>query len=104
METNWTGLGVEPTLQQVMADPVIHLVMRSDGIIAEDVWAAVETARRVRGPAAQAALDSESESEKVPRGEKSDHPLCRLSRLCEGILPFAGSTAALVLLVILGTL
>jgi len=28
----------EPTIDDVMADPIVHFVMRSDGIKPEDVW------------------------------------------------------------------
>lgn len=34
----------EPTIDEVMADPIVHLVMRSDGIKPEDVWETVRIA------------------------------------------------------------
>ena len=33
--------GREPTLAEVLSDPIVHLVMRRDGISASDVRAAV---------------------------------------------------------------
>jgi len=46
MATNWARAGVEPALEEVMADPVVHLVMRRDGLTAKDVRAVLETVRR----------------------------------------------------------
>jgi len=34
----------EPTIEEVMADPIVHFVMRSDGIRPEDVWETVRIA------------------------------------------------------------
>lgn len=33
----------EPTIDEVMADPIVHLMMRSDGVAPEDVWGIVRT-------------------------------------------------------------
>jgi len=33
-----TWLDGEPTIDEVMADPIVHLMMRSDGVAPEDVW------------------------------------------------------------------
>ncbi len=63
METNWTTLGIEPTLEQIMADPITRLLMQSDGIEAKEVWAAVETVRHRQELAAQRPKISDSEGE-----------------------------------------
>jgi len=34
----------EPSIQEVMSDPIVHLVMRRDGLTPESVWAAIQTA------------------------------------------------------------
>jgi len=31
----------EPTIEEMMADPIVHFVMRSDGITPADVWETV---------------------------------------------------------------
>lgn len=33
----------EPTVDELMADPIVHLLMRSDGIQPEDVWQTIRT-------------------------------------------------------------
>ncbi len=33
--------GREPELAEVMSDPIVHLIMRRDGLSEGDVWAAV---------------------------------------------------------------
>jgi len=33
----------ETTIDEVMADPIVHLMMRSDGVAPEDVWGIVRT-------------------------------------------------------------
>jgi len=39
----------EPTLQDVMSDPIVLLLMRQDGLIPETVWAIIrETSARLR--------------------------------------------------------
>ena len=38
----------EPKLQDVMSDPIVHLVMRRDGLTSETVWAIIrETSARL---------------------------------------------------------
>ena len=34
----------EPSIQEVMSDPIVHLVMRRDGLTPESVWAVIQTA------------------------------------------------------------
>ena len=38
-------LGLEPDLDEVMSDPIVHLVMRRDGLSEGAVWGAIKTAR-----------------------------------------------------------
>ncbi|MEO5337639.1 MAG: hypothetical protein H7841_12200 [Magnetospirillum sp. WYHS-4] len=35
---SWREAGIEPPLHEVMSDPIVHLVMRRDGIDATHVW------------------------------------------------------------------
>lgn len=44
MEQKQAWLHGEPTIEEVMADPIVHFVMRSDGIRSEDVWETVRLA------------------------------------------------------------
>jgi hypothetical protein len=44
---NRAWLNGEPTIDDVMADPIVLLVMRSDGVKPEEVW---ETIRTVSNP------------------------------------------------------
>jgi len=57
MKVSWTTAGVEPTLDEMLADPIVQLVMRRDRIAAGDVRRAVRGAapRSTREPAAHAA-------------------------------------------------
>ena len=34
----------EPSIQEVMSDPIVHLVMRRDGLTPESVWAVIQAA------------------------------------------------------------
>lgn len=34
------------SIRELMADPIVHMLMKSDGISANDVWAAVAMAQR----------------------------------------------------------
>ncbi len=33
-----------PSIQEVMSDPIVHLVMRRDGLTPESVWAVIQAA------------------------------------------------------------
>jgi hypothetical protein len=46
MEPDWRRAGVELALHEVMAEPIVHLVMRRDRLTDDDVWAVVEEVRR----------------------------------------------------------
>lgn len=48
MRPNETGWHVEPTIEEVMADPIVHAVMRSDRLSADDIRAAIEQATAAR--------------------------------------------------------
>lgn len=75
----------ELTLEEALADPIVHLLMRSDGVSPDGVRATMRFARR--GIAGE-------------HGASAD-PLCRVSRLCDGILPIAGAVTALIVLLAL---
>jgi hypothetical protein len=49
----WKQAGLEPTLAEVMADPIVHLVMARDGIHAAQVAEAVSQARQQMRAASQ---------------------------------------------------
>jgi hypothetical protein len=46
MSQRYAVAGIEPRLEELMADPIVHLLMRRDRIRSEHVWAAVSLARR----------------------------------------------------------
>lgn len=46
MSDSYAAAGVEPPLNEAMADAVVRMVMRRDGLTAEDVWRVIEAARR----------------------------------------------------------
>jgi hypothetical protein len=60
MERDWRRAGAELALHEVMAEPIVHLVMRRDGLTPEDVWAVVEEVRRRQAgaPASPAATST----------------------------------------------
>ena len=42
----WSQAGVEPTLSEMLADPIVHLVMARDGLSRADVERAVAHGQR----------------------------------------------------------
>jgi hypothetical protein len=44
----WTGAGAEPALEELLADPVLHLVMRRDGVSPAELRAVIAAARARR--------------------------------------------------------
>lgn len=46
MTQNYHETGVEPTVEELMADPIMHLILKSDRIAAADTWEAIEITRR----------------------------------------------------------
>ena len=45
----WSEAGPEPEISELLADPIVHLVMRRDGLTEKDVRAAVHVARGYLG-------------------------------------------------------
>ena len=43
---DWSKAGIEPTLTEVMNDPIVRLVMRRDSLTPDEVWSVVNAARR----------------------------------------------------------
>ena len=41
----WSTQGIEPDLHDLLADPIVQLVLRRDGLVVSDVWVAVSEAR-----------------------------------------------------------
>ena len=41
----WAGAGIEPSLAEVLADPLIHLIMRRDGVTPPELRAVVDAAK-----------------------------------------------------------
>lgn len=39
---------VELTVEEMLADPIVQLLMKSDNILADDVWQVIREARRRR--------------------------------------------------------
>lgn len=46
----YAGAGIEPPLRELLADPIVHAVMRRDRIGPDHVWSAVRAARRALAP------------------------------------------------------
>lgn len=46
MVQRWTRRGEEPTVADLMKDPLTHTLMRRDGISLHELWGVVEEARR----------------------------------------------------------
>ena len=70
MERDWRRAGVELALHEVMAEPIVHLVMRRDRLTADDVLAVVEEVRRrqAEAPASPAAtLTVGKENQNAPK-------------------------------------
>ena len=70
MERDWRRAGVELALHEVMAEPIVHLVMRRDGLRPEDVWAIVGEVRRrqAAAPASPAtSLTVGKENQNAPK-------------------------------------
>ncbi len=44
-EPVWPSDGTEPSLEDVMVDPLVHLVMQRDGQSVDAVWAALRAAQ-----------------------------------------------------------
>lgn len=42
---DWLGSGTEPALEEVLADPLVHLVMRRDGVTPAQLGAVIAAAR-----------------------------------------------------------
>jgi len=45
LSKKWTQHGEEPTLQDVMADPIVKMVMERDNLKENDVWQIVNKAK-----------------------------------------------------------
>ena len=48
---NWMEAGVEPVLCEVLSDPLVHLVMRRDGVTQSELRGVVAQARTTLGVA-----------------------------------------------------
>ena len=46
MTQDYRNVGGEPTVEELMADPIMHLILKRDRIAAADTWEAVEVTRR----------------------------------------------------------
>lgn len=38
--------GTEPTVEELMADPIVRMIIKSDRIRTDDAWSAIRAARR----------------------------------------------------------
>ena len=45
----WADAHVEPSIEDILADPIIHLVLRRDGLTASDVKTRLDQERRRLG-------------------------------------------------------
>ena len=46
MRGKWIERGSEPSLRELMDDPLTQAVMRRDGLTAEQIWIAIREAQR----------------------------------------------------------
>ncbi len=46
MPRKWMERGAEPSLRELMDDPLTQAVMRRDGLTAEEVWIAIREAQK----------------------------------------------------------
>lgn len=46
MTQDYREAGVEPSVEDLMRDPIVHLILRRDRITPADTWAVVTNARR----------------------------------------------------------
>jgi hypothetical protein len=46
MPQNYAQASTEPSLDELMADPIMDLLLKRDRLSSDDAWAAVEAARR----------------------------------------------------------
>ena len=68
MTAFWDRPGEEPTLNDVLTDPIVHLVMKRDGLTREGVGLYLEAQRRRLLPLLVARLHAdESESDEAVR-------------------------------------
>ena len=51
----WATAGVEPSLHDMMADPIVRVVMRHDGVSSEELRGMIEALRARRREAAAKA-------------------------------------------------
>ena len=88
-------VNTEPSLTELLSDPICRLVMARDSLKFEDVRAEMLLARqRRRGSnAVRRWLRFEPVS-------AAKNVLCRLPPLCGGLLPFASTAIGLLLLII----
>jgi hypothetical protein len=49
MKQPFDRAGIEPTLTEMLADPIVRLVMRRDGLSDADLWRAVRCGRHLLG-------------------------------------------------------
>jgi hypothetical protein len=45
----WRAAGTEPTISEILVDPIVHLVMRRDGVAVSDVVGVLAAARASLG-------------------------------------------------------
>lgn len=45
LSNKWAQAGQEPSLKEMMADPIVAMVMARDNLQADDVWKVVEKAK-----------------------------------------------------------
>lgn len=45
MNNKWSTSGIEPSLKDMMNDPIVTLILKRDNLEAKDVWETVESAK-----------------------------------------------------------
>ncbi|WP_167730358.1 hypothetical protein [Terasakiella sp. SH-1] len=46
LSKKWAQSGIEPSLKEMMKDPIIELIMARDNLKTDDVWQVVQNAKQ----------------------------------------------------------
>lgn len=72
MERDWGRAGIEMPIEEALADPIVHLVMRRDGLMPADVRAVIDEVRRRHSSGPATTLRPEDPA--LPSKETPDVP------------------------------
>ena len=98
MTQDWLQPGFEPSIDEMMSDPLVQAIMRRDGLSVEQVRGVVERARSARHPNRERVEPPLPRTSEEMGSYSHQSAMCKLSRLCQGNLPLAGSLTAVIVL------